>query len=205
MRTATGWPVVTLVFALAAGSGCGKDDSSSKAGGDVPASDDGFVGVDPLIFKCDSITPLDTVERAVGGKVEAMETQFRPPKGMAAPCSYMLIEPRALPVPDGGAPPGDGGPAMAQWMWDITYDCREDFHKTTSAEMERLMREEGATRVDIGTWGVEAKSAAIMFFDDDSPCWVRVVGPGNAERRALAELVRDRLNAKNAPMKPRPR
>jgi hypothetical protein len=140
----------------------------------------------------------------VGGPVEATDSAFRPAKGTPRPCNYALIERRPLPQPEGGAKDGDAGaPAPAEWLWGITFDCRESYHAGTRKEMARLIAEEGARPAPVGTSGISHRDAALMFFDDDSPCWVRVVGPGAEERLAIARLVADRLSEKNAPMRPR--
>jgi hypothetical protein len=186
--------------------GCADDARSVAKGGAKPATESGFVGVDPLIFQCESVAPLGAVAQAVGGPVETTESPFTPAKGTPQPCSYALIEPRPLPVPDGGTATGGdaGAPAAAQWLWSLTFDCRDSYHAGTRREMERLIAEEGAKPVELGSFAIVHRDAAILFFDDDSPCWVRVVGPGGKERLALARLVAERLTEKNAPMRPQP-
>jgi|GEM_PF-3661798 len=214
MRSGT---VLTAVLACAlVGTGCGKSGDGSGAPAAAPkkteqADDNGFVGVDPLIFKCESITPVADIARLVEGAVEQVEDPFRPPKGTPPPCNYQLTEARALPEHQFGEAPGDkdfkvkldaGPPAPAQWMWSVAYDCREGAHKSARRDMERLVGEESAVEVSVGSYGIDAKGSALMFFDEDSPCWVRVTGPGSY-RLAIAQYVERKLQARNAPMRPR--
>lgn len=184
---------------LAASTACGSRESSepaqSAAGTPQTASSE-LVGVHPTVFQCDSITPADAIGRAVGGRVEAMPPMFEPPRGTPKPCDYRQVD----------APPAavqDGAPAPAQRMWSIRYDCRDDFVPITEREMKRLVDAEGATRVQVGAWGVDHRDAALVFRDDDAPCTVRIVGPGAAERLAIAQLVARGLTPKTAPMTPR--
>ena len=43
----------------------------------------------------------------------------------------------------------------------------------------------------------------LIFIDDDTPCYVRVVGPSAAQRLALAKLISANLTLERAPMTPR--
>jgi hypothetical protein len=63
----------------------------------------------------------------------------------------------------------------------------------------------GATDVTInGQKGVDVLGQAVLFVDDDAPCFVRIVGPDAPRRLELAKMVSKNLTIANAPMKPRP-
>lgn len=192
------WCAVLLIGAAA----CGGDtqSSQSQAGASAKAGSgertDGFVGVDPSVFDCETVVPQALVASAVGGAVEPMESMFTPPRGTPKPCDYMMIDPPAVELQD-------GAPAPAQMLWSVQFDCRDDYVQSTAAEMQRLVDTEGAQRVTVGKWGIEHRDAALLFLDDDAPCSVKVVGPGVAQRGAIARLVAQKLTPGTAPMRPR--
>jgi hypothetical protein len=191
-----GTPLVAIAVLALAGA-CGNEKPKQKAAKVEGEASAGFIGVDPSVFRCETIAPVPDVGVAIGGQVERMESMFTPPKGTPVPCDYAQI----------GLPPPvvqDGAPAPAQPMWSIRFDCREDHMPGTTKEMERLATEEGATRVTVGKLAVDHLNAALLFVDDDSPCTVRVVGPNPDQRLAIARLVADRLTPRTAPMTPRP-
>jgi hypothetical protein len=134
---------------------------------------------------------------AVGVAVEPMASMFAAPRGAPAPCDFAMIDPPAVEMVD-------GAPMPAQRMWSIRFDCREDHLPLADREMRRLLAAEGALRVNIGSWGIDHRDAALWFVDDDAPCAVRVVGPGAGERAAIARAVATKLTPETAPMRPRP-
>ncbi|MEJ7604055.1 MAG: hypothetical protein WKG01_39610 [Kofleriaceae bacterium] len=60
-----------------------------------------------------------------------------------------------------------------------------------------------AIEVSVGAKALDHNGQAILFIDDDAPCYVRVVGPDAPKRLALAKLVAKNLTFANAPMSPR--
>ena len=59
---------------------------------------------------------------------------------------------------------------------------------------------EDALPVRIGRSGLDHHNASLLFIDDDSPCYVRVLGPGQKNRIALAEIIAAKLDESTAPM-----
>lgn len=183
------------IAALLVSAGCGKEKAKKKVEKKEGEASVGFYGVDPSIFNCETLGSLGDISKAVGGEVVRMEPMFDPPTGTPAPCDYRQLGAETEVL--------DGAPAPAQRMWSIRYDCRESYVPITTKEMEHLVSE-GATRVNVGKWGVEDRDARLIFIDDDAPCTVTVVGPGSAERIAIGNVVGRKLTLKTAPMTPRP-
>lgn len=195
MSRALVW-LLAASMALAVGCG-GENKKKPKAKRAEGEASEGMYGVDPSVFKCEPVVPLDAMAQAVGGEVRAMESMFKPPTGTPAPCDFRQLHVEVVEVPD-------GSPYPAQRMWSVRFDCRESYMKSTRAEMERRLAEEGATKVDVGKLGVDHRDAALVFLDDDAPCSVTVVGPGAEERAGIARIVESKLTMKTAPMTPRP-
>jgi hypothetical protein len=53
--------------------------------------------------------------------------------------------------------------------------------------------------VPVGRTAIDHADAAILFVDDDTPCYVRVNGPDPGRRLALARLVSEHLTERTAP------
>ena len=60
-----------------------------------------------------------------------------------------------------------------------------------------------ATAVDVGARGLDHNGQAVLFVDDDTPCYARIVGPDPVRRLALARLIAKNLRPATAPMEPR--
>jgi hypothetical protein len=175
-----------LALCLAAAAGCSKDEEPSR--GRVLVEDDKpaptqTLGVLAVDFKCESVIAPETVEAAVGKPLDPVDTSFTPPQGVAKPCHYVSAIPEQ----------------PEEWSWDI--DCRERAMKDGARLMAEHGTKPGAKAVLIGRSGLDHSSAQLIFFDDDAPCYVRVNGPGEAERLALARAIADGLNRRNAPGK----
>ena len=117
--------------------------------------------------------------------------------------------------PDGktGDPPEEAKPVMVQEPWSFDMDCREDALKTADALFEQYkakpMNDAGAVTnetglVQIGRKAMDHHGQALIIVDDDTDCYLRVMGPASEGRLALGKLLTDKLVLKNAPMKPRP-
>ena len=179
----TVWRVAAALLLTAA---CGKEKEPAR--GRVLVEDDKpaparTLGVLAVDFKCESVVAPETVEAAVGKPLEPIDTAFTPPQGVAKPCQY------------GSAIPEQ----PEEWSWDL--DCRE----RAMADGARLMAEHGtkpgAKAVLVGRTGLDHSGVQLIFFDDDAPCYVRVNGPGEAERLALARAIAEGLTRHNAPGK----
>lgn len=179
----TVWRVAAALFLTAA---CGKEKEPAK--GRVLVEDDKpppaqTLGVLAVDFKCESVVTPETVEAAVGKPLEPMDSSFTPPQGVAKPCGY------ASAIPE----------QPEEWSWDL--DCRERAMEDGARLMAEHGTKPGAKAVLVGRSGLDHSNVQLIFFDDDAPCYVRVNGPGEAERLALARAIADGLTRRNAPGK----
>lgn len=185
MRVArTVWPLAAAL-ALAAPA-CSKDKEPAK--GRVLVEDDKpapvqALGVMAVDFKCESVVTPETVEAAVGKPLDAVDSGFTPPQGVAKPCGYVSAIPEQ----------------PEEWSWDL--DCRERAMDDGARLMAEHASKPGAKAVLVGRSGLDHSGVQLIFFDDDAPCYVRVNGPGEAERLALARAIADGLTRRNAPGK----
>lgn len=171
-----------------------------------------MVGIAPDRWTCDQVATKDAVSTAVGGQVREVEGTIAPPRGTPRPCSYVL----EAAVPE-------------RWTFDL--DCRPNALRTADrmwtqylginadllaaygdAGPDELQDDAGVTHaapgapaeVAVGAKGLDHNGQAVLFIDDDTPCYGRVVGPDAARRLALAQLVAKNLRPATAPMEPRP-
>ncbi|MBK9029733.1 MAG: hypothetical protein IPL61_00065 [Myxococcales bacterium] len=203
MRTA-----LVLVVALA---GCG-----SKKPAPPPEEDEGprgtLVGIDPDRWSCEVVATIAAVGEVLAGPVRQVEGSMAPPRGVPRPCNYIL---ESTPTPEA-------------WTWDL--DCRKGALRTAetlwqqyTAQNEALVaavsdaaeaeRKDDAgvihapptpaQEVAVGAKGLDHNGQAVLFVDDDTPCYGRIVGPDPARRLALAQLIAGNLRPSTAPMEPR--
>lgn len=173
---------------------CSSSSESSGSAADK-AGTSKTVGIDPLIYKCENLVTLDDVSQALGGQVQLMQVAFEPPPGTAEPCHYQLTL--------------DGG---TQQPWSFDLDCRPDALKTADKLFAQYqvnrMNDAGAVTNETGMIAVGRKAMdhhgqALIAVDDDTDCYMRVLGPSAEGRAALGKLLVDKLEWKNAPMRPR--
>lgn len=173
-----------LLLALALVTACSGDREAARAArlaeDDAPAPIQ-VIGVSPLDFRCDLIANLQDVSAAVGVPLELVESGFTPSAGVARPCHYVSTAPDR---------PGE---------WSFDLDCREHALDTGGQLMAQFATEPTARPVLVGRTGLDHSGVQLLFVDDDTPCYVRVMGKGEAERLALARLVADGLVRTNAP------
>jgi hypothetical protein len=179
----TVWWVAAALWLAA---GCGKEKEAPR--GRVLVEDDKpapaqTIGVLAVDFKCESVITPEAVEAAVGKPLEPVDSGFTPPQGVAKPCQYVSAIPEQ---------PED-------WSWDL--DCRERAMDDGARLMAEHASKPGAKAVLVGRSGLDHSGVQLMFFDDDAPCYVRVNGPGESERLALARAIADGLTRRNAPGK----
>jgi hypothetical protein len=183
----TALTAAALAVLVAGPAGCGNDDRGPRREilvEDTRSAPIRVLGVSPLGFQCESVAPLDAVEAAIGRPLEAVvPAGFSPPEGVPKPCHYVS----ALPDQPG------------EWSFDL--DCRERAIADGERLMTRYATEPGSTPVLVGRTGIDHHGSQILFFDDDAPCYVRVNGPGAAERLALARVIAEGLTRHNAPGK----
>jgi hypothetical protein len=196
-----------LLLALASCKNDGSAAANEKAA-DLPGRK--LSGVYPDKFQCESITTLEQLGQVLGGQVRVTDTPMTTPKGVPHPCNYDV----------------NGDP----WMYDI--DCRDGAKQRADALIEQYKTDsvskvdhykvladagikptdagivmhapEAWSEVQVGAKAIDHHGQGLIFYDDDAPCYVRVVGPDAARRLELAKLVSKNLTFDNAPMTPRP-
>jgi len=206
-----------FAFSLAALGGLIACDSGS-GGTTKPKVDEPLkklAGVYPDKFQCDSILSAHDMGELLGGVAHDLDSASSVPRGIAHPCTYELT----------------ANGAAEYWTYD--FDCRDNAkqtaeklfeqYKTGSSDMIEqydaladagqvkptdagvaITRPEPSAEVDVGAKGLDHHGQAILFLDDDAPCYVRVVGPGAPRRLAVAQAIAKKLTFANAPMTPRP-
>jgi hypothetical protein len=203
-----------LLLAICA---CKTDASGPEKKAAPQAGSSKLNGVWPNVFDCGSIAAPAALGQLLGAEVKRAETPITMPKGVAAPCVYELLR--------------DG--VLEQWQFDFdcrdnykkTYDALVEqyrkqnldliaaWNQRADAGVPRPPPDGGAedvrpgdpVEVELapGAKGLDHHGAAIIFVDDDAPCYVRVAGKDTARRLELARLVAKNLTLQNAPMTPR--
>ncbi len=211
-------PCRGLLLALVPLAACANDKSTSGSSSGQPAgrADPVLLGVPAERWTCDAIAPAAELDAALGATARPIDSPFTPPRGVPRPCSYQIG--------------GGGGDAGAGEAWTFDVDCRQDYDKRaeilfaqyakTSAELvDRYALEVGdkpqvtdagvtlkapgaAHEVEVGRRALDHHGQGLLFIDDDSPCYVRIVGPGAERRLALGLLLARNLREANAPMTP---
>jgi hypothetical protein len=191
------WIRASLLVAAIAVVGC--SSSGDKSSEDETKVTD-LVGIDPLSYKCEHLVSVAQVADALGGKVEQMQAAFSPEPGTAEPCNYLRTTEEGKTEP-----------------WSFDMDCRADALKTAdklfaqysvvkTAETDAGPVEQNTvSMVQIGRKAMDHHGQALIVVDDDTDCYLRVMGPAADGRLALGKLLADKLVWKNAPMRPRPR
>ena len=173
---------------------CSSSGGSGSSEEDKKVSD--VIGIDPIGYKCEYLVSLEQVTDALGGKVKVNQVAFEPPPGVAEPCHYTRKE----------------GDTLESWSFDL--DCRADALKDANALFKQYqvqkMNDAGAITNDtsdlqIGRRAMDHHGQALIFIDDDTDCYVRVLGPSQERRIALGKLLAKKLVIENVPMRPRPR
>lgn len=202
--------LVLPLLALAACSSESKGSDTDKA----PEPVRKLAGIYPEKFQCETITPVAQLTQTLGGQARVVDNPMSPPRGVMHPCNYQV----------------DINGAFEYWTWDA--DCRDDYKKRADALFTQYSNDSaamvqqynaaadagikptdagyvmhaptGAMEVQVGAKALDHHGQAILFIDDDAPCYVRVVGPDAGRRLELARLVAKNLTFENAPMTPRP-
>jgi hypothetical protein len=165
--------------------GCDKGDGGGGQGAAVEPTGSRVLGVEARDFQCSSLITVSELEAMLGGPVIEAAAPFDPPMGTPRPCNYLVS--------------GDGG----QEAWSFDMDCRADALKLAGRMMDGYRAspgDAGAADVSIGRGGLDHHGQALIFVDDDAPCFVRVIGPRADGRAALGAHVAGRLNESVAPM-----
>jgi hypothetical protein len=203
-----------LLLLLVAVDACKTDAGPSTP---PPKSDEAtakLAGVWPKDFQCGSIAAPTALSELLGGEIKQLDNPASMPKGVAAPCMYEVAR--------------DG--AAEQWQFD--FDCRDNYKKTFDTLLEQYKKQNtdmiadwnqkadagvfkpndagivytrpgDPLEVEVGSKALDHHGTALIFLDDDAPCYVRVAGKDPARRLELAKLVARNLTLMNAPMSPR--
>ena len=191
--------------------GCAKDDSSSAP--TQKAAESGgrkLAGVYPENFKCESLTTIDQLSQVLGGAVHVIDTPMSVPKGVPHPCNYEVNGEAwtyDIDCRDGAKQRADA--LFAQYKQD-SADMVQHYNAVADAGIKPtdagvvMHAPSEASEVAVGAKGLDHHGQGLFFYDDDAPCYVRIVGPDAARRLELAKLVAKNLTFANAPMTPRP-
>lgn len=196
------------------GVACSGESSGGKKQEKSAEPERKLAGVFPDRFKCDSIIKDDELKAMLGAvKVTQIDNPVAPPRGLPHPCEYQVTMQTEMQA------------------WTFDFDCRDNFKQTADALFEQykqqnadlqrqfdivadagikptdagvaIKRVEDAAEVAVGAKGLDHHGQAILFIDDDAPCYARVFGPDSEKRLELAKLVAKNLTFMNAPMMPR--
>jgi hypothetical protein len=205
----------SILFLLAAAGACktdAKPQEQTEEKSNEPAGS--LAGVWPKSFECSSIAAPAALGELLGGRVKQTENPMAMPKGVAQPCVYEVLRENTLD----------------QWQFD--FDCRDNYKDTFNKLVEQYKRQNlemlaewnqksdggvfkpndagieynrpgDPVEVSVGQKGLDHHGQALIFLDDDAPCYVRVAGRDTARRLELAKLVAKNLTFQNAPMTPR--
>lgn len=172
------------------------------------------VGVYPEDFQCTNLLTPEQAQSLQGGTVRYVDSNMPVPTGVPKPCAWVV----------------DIGGATQAWTFDI--DCRDEAKRTADKLFDQYLSSSAsahkeyaglmdagyktppdappsrapqpATEVAVGARGLDHAGQAVLFWDDDAPCYVRVVGPAQDQRLSLALHLAKALTPATAPMTPRP-
>jgi hypothetical protein len=197
-------------LALAA---CEGNPSGAAAGGGGATDDIQLVGVDVDVWTCDLIATPASMSQLLGVPTRGIDSTLGSAPGTPKPCNFVAEG----PVPE---------------AWSFDFDCRDNALGTAeklfveySARNEALIAQfDAATAgkvtkddagveqhavaapvaVTVGKKALDHHGQAILFIDDDTPCYARVAGPDAERRLMVATMVAQKLVPQTAPMRPRP-
>jgi hypothetical protein len=181
-----------------------------------------MVGVKPASFVCESLLSDEQMSQLTGGVARHFDGGMPSPAGVAAPCNY------AVTFAGGGS--GSAAPIEQAWTYDV--DCRPSAKDTADklfAQYTKTSKDlvdqynaaaaagtlevrdgggvpaapTGSQVVQVGASGLDHHGQGLVFWDNDAPCYVRVVGGKTESRLAVAKHLADTLTPTNAPMTPR--
>jgi len=212
-----------LLLVIAACGNAGPSEPAKKKEG-PPRK---LAGVYPENFRCDTIVKEDQLAGILGGPARQLDNPSSIPKGVPHPCNY---EVQRDPSPeywtfDFDCRPGykttadalfaqytrTSGELVAQYQ--IASDAavapdpapKKKVKADLDAGIDAPQRApEDAKVVAVGAKGLDHHGQGLLFIDDDAPCYVRIVGPDQERRLALAQTIASNLTFANAPMTPRP-
>ena len=184
------------------------NSAACKVGEDIK-----LVGVDLDRWTCDLIATPAVMSKTLGIPVRGVDSTLGSAPGTPKPCNF---------VAEGAAPEA----------WSFDFDCRDHalataeklFTEYTARNLELIAQWDAATggkvlkddagveqhavaapvEVQVGKKALDHHGQAILFIDNDTPCYARVAGPDAQRRLLVAKLVAEKLTPATAPMRPRP-
>jgi hypothetical protein len=205
---------VPLIAIFACLSAC-EEKSSGSTGESAGKADDDIqlVGVDLDRWTCDLIATPAVVSQLLGIPARGVDSTLGSAPGTPKPCNF---------VAEGTAPEA----------WSFDLDCRDSalataeklFSEYTARNHELISQWDASTggkvvkddagveqhavaapvEVQVGKKALDHHGQAILFIDDDTPCYARVAGPDAERRLMVATMVAQKLVPQTAPMRPRP-
>lgn len=171
-----------------------------------------LVGIDPDRWGCEVVATVAAVGEVVAGPVRQVEGSLAPPRGVPKPCNYVLEAPTGAEAWTWDLDCRKGALATAETLWKQYSDQNAALVAAASDAAEAERKDDAgvihtppppAQEVAVGAKGLDHNGQAILFVDDDTPCYGRIVGPDPARRLALAQLIAKNLRPATAPMEPR--
>ncbi len=207
-------PSLALIVVGCVTVACGKS-SSPPAAEQVPGQPaPRRVGIPADDWTCDVLTTPAVISETLGAPAREVSGGMTMPRGVPRACAYMVE-----------LVPGQ------QEAWSYDLDCRDGALATAEILFKQYQRgnaeliaaygdasggkpitnDAGGTlaapgasfEVAVGQRGLDHHGQAILFVDDDAPCYGRVSGRDPVRRLALAKLVASKLKPATAPMRPR--
>jgi hypothetical protein len=169
---------------LLTGISCSKSEDSSPAPlvVDEQPTAHYLVGIRADEFECDSIFTMEQAASIFGGRVERLESTLTPPAGVPKACNYQSHA---------------AGRPVAGWSFDL--DCRPGALRDASQLMVNYADAPDAHPLLIGQSALDHNDSALLFIDDDTPCYGRVIGPGKEIRSQVATALAAALKPRTAP------
>ncbi|MBZ0233859.1 MAG: hypothetical protein K8M05_16135 [Deltaproteobacteria bacterium] len=206
---------MAIATMLLAGAGACESKSSGATGEAAGPAGEGvkLVGVDLDLWTCDLIATPAVMSETLGIPARGVDSTLGSAPGTPKPCNF---------VAEGAAPEA----------WSFDFDCRDNALATAEklfteylARNQALIEQWDAStggkvqkndagleqhavaapvEVPVGRKALDHHGQAILFIDDDTPCYARVAGPDPERRLLVAKLVAQKLTPETAPMRPRP-
>lgn len=174
--------IASIPLALAACTGGDEGKSADKGAVDDATDQAYLVGIRAEDFVCESLFSIEEATKLFGGRVKQVESPHSPPLGVPGSCNFESFA-------EGRAP--------MRWSFDL--DCRDGAHSDAAQLMVQYAEAPEATPMRLGRSALDHNGSALLFIDDDTPCYGRVLGPGRDIRKQIAELLIPRLEPSTAP------
>ncbi len=175
-------PLVLFLVGAAFACSNDKDDLPAPLVVDENPTESYLVGIRADEFQCESVLSVEQAQELFGGRVERQESPNTPPAGVPAACNYRSYA-------EGRDPLG----------WSFDLDCREGALRDASQLMVSYADAPNAEPLSIGQSALDHNDSALLFIDDDTPCYGRVIGPDRAIRSKLASIIVAALLPRTAP------